>query len=316
MKKHIPNIIRIIISILFIISAIAKLYPSPYFAITTFEAKQLIPLGFSSDLAVYFSRFLIGIELALGIAILQPNYLKKLVVPSTIILLVVFCLHLSYDIFVNGGSGNCGCFGELIPMTPMQALIKNLISIILLVYLFVKIDYTTTLKNRFSVLLIIFLTSSLFMFVIAPIKSSNKIVVKKNISNNINSLDSTYVNIINEIDANVDKHILCFFAPTCDHCMQAARSLDSLSKITPNFPAVHIVFMDEGVEEIPKFFQFAGAESPYEVMDVAKFWEVIGFVNNTPGVVYINKGKIIKFYQGIEDDKFEPASLIKELNFK
>ena len=314
MKKHIPNSIRVIISILFILSAIAKLYPSPYFAITTFEAKQLYPLGFSSEIAVYFSRFLIGIELSLGIAILQPNYLKKLIIPSTILLLVVFCLHLSYDIFVNGGSGNCGCFGELIPMTPMQALIKNLISIILLVYLFVKIDYKMTLKNRFSVLLTIFLASSLFVFVIAPTKSSNKVVVNENINNNISTLDSTYINIINRIDANVDKHILCFFAPTCDHCMQAARSLDSLSKITPNFPAVHIVFMDEGVEEIPKFFQFAGSEFPYEVNDVAKFWEVLGFVNNTPGVVYINKGKIIKFYQGIEDAKFEPESLVKELS--
>ena len=48
-KKYLPWTIRIIISFLFLISAVAKLYPSPYFAISTFEVKQLYPLGFSED---------------------------------------------------------------------------------------------------------------------------------------------------------------------------------------------------------------------------------------------------------------------------
>ena len=71
------NLIQILIAFLFIISAIAKLYPSPYFAISTFEVKQLYPLGFSETVAPWFSRILIGIELALGVLILQNNYLKK-----------------------------------------------------------------------------------------------------------------------------------------------------------------------------------------------------------------------------------------------
>ena len=191
MKKNIPNIIRVIISILFILSAIAKLYPSPYFAITTFEAKQLLPLGFSSEIAPYFSRFLIGIELCLGLAILQANYLKKIVIPSTILLLLAFCIHLSYDIFINGGTGNCGCFGELIPMTPMQALIKNIISILLLIYLFRKIDFNKILHNKFSVLIILFLASSLFIFVIAPIRKYDNNTQVKGVLNKetLSSLD-------------------------------------------------------------------------------------------------------------------------------
>ena len=60
-------------SFVFIIS-IAKLYPSPYFAITTFEFKQVIPLGFDACIAPYFSRILIALEIALGIAILQPHF--------------------------------------------------------------------------------------------------------------------------------------------------------------------------------------------------------------------------------------------------
>ena len=85
-SSYLPWTIRILIAFLFIVSAIAKMYPSPYFAISTFEVKQLYPLGFSESIAPWFSRILIGIELALGILILQNNYLRKLIIPVTILL--------------------------------------------------------------------------------------------------------------------------------------------------------------------------------------------------------------------------------------
>lgn len=72
-KNNIAWGIRIVISFLFLLSAVAKLYPSPYFAISTFEVKQLYPMGFSEGFAPYFSRILIGIELALGVLLLQKN---------------------------------------------------------------------------------------------------------------------------------------------------------------------------------------------------------------------------------------------------
>ena len=62
-KQALPWTIRIGVSTLFLLSAVAKLYPTPYFALTTFEVKQLVPMGFSDSLAAYFSRILIGVEL-------------------------------------------------------------------------------------------------------------------------------------------------------------------------------------------------------------------------------------------------------------
>jgi hypothetical protein len=72
---------------------------------------------------------LIGIEIALGLLITLPFNLKKLIIPSTIFMLSFFCVHLIIEISTVGNKGNCGCFGSLLPMTPLQALIKNLISI-------------------------------------------------------------------------------------------------------------------------------------------------------------------------------------------
>ena len=44
-----------------------------------------------------------------------------------------------------------------------------------------------------------------------------------------------------------------FFAPGCEHCRATIKSIDSLSRINPDFPKVEIVFMEEEVEKIPDF---------------------------------------------------------------
>ena len=92
MKDLIPIIIRVLISLLFLVSAIAKLYP---FEMMTgidkgFVQGQLIPMGFPESIASYFSRFIIGIEFFIAFAILQKNYLRKIIIPSSIIKLIFF----------------------------------------------------------------------------------------------------------------------------------------------------------------------------------------------------------------------------------
>lgn len=163
--------IRIIVSALFIVSAVAKMYPSPYFAISTFEVKQLYTLGFSESIAPYFSRTLIGIEMALGLLLLQNHWLRKFIIPSTILLLAVFVGHLTYVTFLSGGnSGNCGCFGELLPMTPIEAIIKNIVAIGLLVYLFSLLPKIETEHTNFWVLTTVLFASILGIYMLAPIQ--------------------------------------------------------------------------------------------------------------------------------------------------
>ena len=171
-KKQLPFIIRVLVSALFLLSAFAKLYPTPMYGITkVFEEGQLIPMGFSENIAPYISRFIIAIEFFIAIAILQKNYLKKLVIPTSILMLILFSLHLAYSIFL-GDSENCGCFGELIPMTPIQALIKNIITLAVLGYLYKKT--LDDVKNNCSKLSIQFLLILLLMFVFVPVQTVGK----------------------------------------------------------------------------------------------------------------------------------------------
>ncbi|MFM8917644.1 MAG: MauE/DoxX family redox-associated membrane protein, partial [Bacteroidota bacterium] len=87
-KSNIIWALRFLVAALFVFSAIAKMFP-----LWAFE-KQLVDLGLMSWCnAHYFARLLIALELALGVAIIQPHFLKRIVLPSTILLLVLFCIH-------------------------------------------------------------------------------------------------------------------------------------------------------------------------------------------------------------------------------
>ena len=163
-KKNITLILRFVVFALFVFSAIAKMYP-----LWAFE-KQLVDLGLLSWCdAPVFARFLLGLELAIGFAIIQPHFLRKIVVPATIGLLVVFCIHLGIEMVKHGAmNGNCGCFGQLIPMTPLEAFVKNILTIALLIFIYRNVSDREKGKNRISYLMVIWLISTLAVFVAFP----------------------------------------------------------------------------------------------------------------------------------------------------
>ena len=305
MKKNLPMIIRVLISALFLLSAFAKLYPTPMFGITkVFEQGQLIPMGFPEDLVPYLSRFILAIELLIAFAILQRNYLKKLIIPSSIGLLVLFSLHLTYSIFL-GDTENCGCFGDLIPMTPFQALVKNSITIVVLMYLYK--NTTDDKENVFSKLSIQFLSLLLVMFAFLPVSSQT------------NSEKSSFVSFVDDekFKNSEDYKILCYFDAGCEHCQHTARSLDSLSKLSDNFPPVHIVFSDTEQENIPNFFEYVGKQYPYQVMPFANYdtdevdsYMEITFPDYDNPIVILYKGtKQLRLFDGTGYNEYHAEEL-------
>lgn len=163
-KKHLPLIVRIVISALFLLSAIAKSFP-----IWAFE-KQLVDLGIVDWCAApYLARLIIAAEAAIAIAILQKHFIKSIVIPVTILLLAAFCVHLSIQMYEHGAmNGNCGCFGQLIPMTPLEAFVKNIFTIGLLVYLYRNVTDKPKGENNFLYLLFYYVLAAFGMFILFP----------------------------------------------------------------------------------------------------------------------------------------------------
>ena len=172
-ERYLPWSIRILIAGLFLVSAYGKIYPDPsaYGTISMFEVKQLYPLGFSAELAKIFSRALIGVEFGLGLLLLFPFDLKKWVIPALIAMLAIFVVHLTIEIITTGNKGNCGCFGALLPMTPLEAIMKNILSIGLLALLWKRYGAQLPARSNIWFLTSIISICMLLMFMfIRPIK--------------------------------------------------------------------------------------------------------------------------------------------------
>ena len=299
--RNLTLIAKILISALFLLSAVAKLYPTPLYGITkVFEEGQLIPMGFSSDFAPFLSRLIIGFEFFIAFAILQTHYIKKLVVPSTILLVSVFCVDLAIDIF-GGVDDNCGCFGQLIPMTPIEAFIKNIFTILILLYIYRNVSDKE--NSNFLLLFNGYLIIAVLMFSLLPIATNSS-------SKQVSSF-SSYVDA--DFDINNGKKVLCFFDAGCEHCMDAAKSLTELASNTQSFPDVHIIFSDTEAEKIPEFLNNAGSDFSYQVMpfynpddEINSYLEVLGFEYENPVVVYYNNGNQMRFYDGTGSNEYDP----------
>jgi len=329
-KSEVTKIVfflRVLISVLFLLSAYAKLYPTPMFGITkVFEQGQLIPMGFSEGLAPYFSRFIIGAELFLAITILFNNYLKKITVPLSFLMIAIFTIHLFTQLF--GDTENCGCFGDLIPMTPLQAFIKNIITLVILYFIYKKSEDK---KSNLSYLVILFLSISTLMFASLPISSQSK------------TEGSSFISYVeNEEFVNAEGYkVLCYFDAGCEHCQHAARSLDSLSNLSENFPLIHVVFPDmlngdtvsqQMKDDVKQFFDYAGSEFSYQVIpndnydtdSIDSYSEITYPMYDNPVVVLYN-GKLdydivrnlqIRLYEGTTQNEFIPEDLQRILENK
>ncbi len=161
-------IFRGIICSLFILSGVAKLFP-----IWAFE-KQLVDLGFFTwESSAVFARLIIGLELGIGFCFLVPHFTKRFVIPVTALLLVAFCIHLIVQMIQFGPmDGNCGCFGQLIPMTPLEAFLKNVATLVILYFLWKKTEDPK--PGNFFIPLSVYLLSTLLVFIGFPQKSSGE----------------------------------------------------------------------------------------------------------------------------------------------
>ncbi|MBT8327721.1 MAG: DoxX family protein [Bacteroidia bacterium] len=153
MNKHVLlKIGRILLSFLFVFGAISKLISMPFFDGMVAE----LFLGenyFDNPKGMFWTqllgRILVAAELVIGIALLQNKWFKKVVLPTTILTLILFTIHLFYEGFKqpNGFTeGNCGCFGDVLPMTNLESIIKNIIGLIIGAFLWIKFEKS----NKFA----------------------------------------------------------------------------------------------------------------------------------------------------------------------
>ena len=122
MSDVVKNIIRIGIGSVFIIASILKLITIDEFEIYIYSFNI-----FSFFITTILSRLLIVGEIVLGIFLIFKIY-YRFTWKATLTIQILFTIFLIYTALFRD-DGNCHCFGDLVQLSPMQSIIKNLVII-------------------------------------------------------------------------------------------------------------------------------------------------------------------------------------------
>lgn len=141
-KQTKPNILlwiaRILVGLLFIFSGLIKANDPMGFGYKLQEYFHVLNLNFLNDYASWIAIFLCALEIILG-ALLIIGVAGKKVAWGLLLLIIFFTFLTFYSAFFEVVK-SCGCFGDAIPLTPWQSFFKDLILLILIVYIFIKRD--------------------------------------------------------------------------------------------------------------------------------------------------------------------------------
>ena len=232
-KVKISKLIDIGIGSVFIIAAILKLISIDEFEIYIYSFDI-----FSFLITTFVSRFIIVGEFVLGLfLILKINYesTRRITITS----LILFTLFLIYvTIFRN--DDNCHCFGELVELSPLESIVKNLILIFLL--LLSQKPKAKSQKPKANNLVIL-LSCTLAVFIISPPDSIYKMIysTEKEVStldlyesfDDVVKIDFTEEGI--EFDTitifkESEKQLIAVVSSGCKYCKLGLRKLSLMMK--------------------------------------------------------------------------------------
>ncbi len=169
--KATVNIARFLVGALFIFSGLVKAIDPlglAYKMQEFFEAWAAS--GFMKGLmdwlgenALLFSVSMNVLEVALGVALLL-GWCKKLTTWLLLLLIIFFTFLTSYVLF-SGKIRACGCFGDCIPLTPIQTFTKDLILLLLIILILAGQKHIQPLFKKVIGTLLVVLSILLVSFV-------------------------------------------------------------------------------------------------------------------------------------------------------
>lgn len=183
----ITQIARLLVAVTFIFSGFVKLV-DPLGSAYKFEeyfGADVLNLEFLSPYALQFSILLILAEIMLGVMLLV-GFKRKLTVWSLFAISLLFLFLTWYSAYFNKVT-DCGCFGDAVTLTPWETFYKNVVLIVLIVYLIVRVyDIqpigSDILAKRLSLgALIIFIGIQIYVLRYLPIIDFRAYAIGKNI---------------------------------------------------------------------------------------------------------------------------------------
>lgn len=162
--KTLVNIARVLVGGLFIFSGLVKAIDplglaykmQEFFEVWASEGIMKGMMLWLNEQALMFSIVIITLEVVLGVALLL-GWRTKMVSWLLLLLMMLFTFLTSYVLF-SGKIRACGCFGDCIPLTPVQTFTKDIVLLILVLLILAGRKYIKPIFSN-TVNVILFLLS-------------------------------------------------------------------------------------------------------------------------------------------------------------
>jgi len=164
--KLLIQLARILVGGLFVFSGFVKLVDpiGSQYKFQEYFSESVLNIEFLIPYALPFAILLIVAEILLGVMILI-GYKSKLTVWSLFVLTLIFLFLTWYSAYYNKVT-DCGCFGDAIKLSTWETFYKNVILIVLIVFLLIKVAHIKPIFKGKIPKLITFLSLAGFLFIV------------------------------------------------------------------------------------------------------------------------------------------------------
>src|SRR5260221_3655744 len=132
--KILISVCRFLVGVLFIFSGLVKANDPVGLSYKMQEFFEVWNFHWLDNFTLAFSIVMIVFEIVAGVAILLGWRMRLF--SWLLLLLIIFFTFLTGYAYLSGKVRECGCFGDCIPLTAGQSFTKDLILLVLIVFLF------------------------------------------------------------------------------------------------------------------------------------------------------------------------------------
>lgn len=214
-------VVRMLLGVFFIVSAISKLVGIDQFEIYIFSY-NLLPL----NLSFLTARLVICGEILVGIGLIA-NVWKRLVDTCAMLMLVGFTFFLGYAILI-GRNDSCHCMGPLVEISPERSILKNVALIVALAFAMGSRPWSW--RPRWFVYLPVIVAPVVAVFCLSA--PDNWLFGPSQEYYNKEELDKATAPAgeLYSLHLTEGKHVVAFLTPGCPFCKMADEKLTHICR--------------------------------------------------------------------------------------
>ncbi len=133
--KVLAQISRILVGVLFIISGFIKANDALGFSYKLDEYFQVFHMPWLTHISLALAIVICAFEIGLGIALLLGAKMKF--TAWSLLLMIVFFTFLTFYSWKFDVVKDCGCFGDALHLTPYQSFMKDVVLLVLILFIFI-----------------------------------------------------------------------------------------------------------------------------------------------------------------------------------